>query len=127
MPLSLLAVIVDCHDALRLAGFWAEVLGGAATPRNPGECVVISPGGGTPLYFMEVPEPKRGKNRLHLDVATPGSMQDEVERLVALGATLHEVRTDPASFDNPDTWTVMTDPEGHEFCVSSTSTLTGWG
>jgi glyoxalase superfamily protein len=37
-----------------------------------------------------------------------------------------EVRQDPASYDNPDTWTVMRDPEGNEFCVTSTATLTGW-
>jgi hypothetical protein len=36
-----------------------------------------------------------------------------------------EVRQDPASYDNPDTFTVMRDPEGNEFCVTSTSTLTG--
>jgi hypothetical protein len=36
-----------------------------------------------------------------------------------------EVRQDPAPFDHPDTWTVMRDPEVNEFCVTSTSTLTG--
>jgi hypothetical protein len=35
-----------------------------------------------------------------------------VERLVAAGASQVEVRQDPDSFDNPDTWTVMLDPEG---------------
>jgi len=52
-------------------------------------------------------------------------MEAEVTRLVETGAQLVEVRQDPASFDNPDTWTVMRDPEGNEFCVTSTSTLTG--
>jgi hypothetical protein len=33
---------------------------------------------------------------------------------------------DPAWMDNPDTWTVLRDPEGNEFCVTSTATLTGW-
>jgi hypothetical protein len=36
------------------------------------------------------------------------------------------VRQDAASLDNPDTWTLMRDPEGNEFCLTSTSTLTGW-
>jgi hypothetical protein len=87
----------------------------SATPLVPG---------GT-LYFMKVPEPKVGKDRLRLDVVTSGSMEAEVARLVEAGAELVEVRQDPAAFDNPDTWTVMRDPEGNEFCVTSTSTLTG--
>jgi len=45
---------------------------------------------------------------------------------VALGARLVEVRQDPATHDNPDTWTVMEDPEGNVFCVSSVRTVTGW-
>jgi predicted enzyme related to lactoylglutathione lyase len=52
-------------------------------------------------------------------------MQAEVARLAEAGAELVEVRQDPASYDNPDTWAVMRDPEGNEFCVTSTSTLTG--
>ena len=53
------------------------------------------------------------------------SMDAEVARLVEAGAQLVEVRQDPGQFDNPDTWTVMRDPEGNEFCVTSTLTLTG--
>jgi hypothetical protein len=83
-------------------------------------------GGGASLYFMKVPEPKAGKNRLHLDLLTEGSMEAEVARLARAGAEVVEVRQDPASMDNPDTWTVMRDPEGNEFCVTSTATLTGW-
>jgi len=44
------------------------------------------------MYFMRVPEPKVGKNRLHLDLLTDGPMSDEVDRPVALGARLVEVR-----------------------------------
>jgi Glyoxalase-like domain len=61
---------------------------------------------------MKVPEPKVGKNRLHLDLVTSGPMQAEVTRLAQAGAQLVEVRHDPASHENPDTWTVMRDPEG---------------
>ena len=59
------------------------------------------------------------------DLVTSGSMAAEVKRLVEAGAELVEVRQDPGSFDNPDTWTVLRDPEGNEFCVTSTATLTG--
>jgi glyoxalase superfamily protein len=49
-------------------------------------------GAGGSLYFMKVPEPKVGKNRLHLDLVTSGSMEAEVTRLVEAGAELVEVR-----------------------------------
>jgi hypothetical protein len=75
---------------------------------------------------MKVPEPKVVKNRLHLDLITEGSMESEVARLVEAGASVVEAREDPDSLDNPDTWTVMKDPEGNEFSVTSTRTLTGW-
>ena len=127
MSLSLLTVVVDCRDPRRQAGFWAEALAYEVSQRNSDEFQVRDPAGiGGSLYFMKVPEPKAGKNRLHLDLVTQGSMQAEVTRLVDAGAELVEVRQDPTSLDNPDTWTVMRDPEGNEFCVTSTSTLTGW-
>lgn len=127
MSVSLLAVVVDCHDPLRQAEFWAQALAYKVSQRNPDEFQVSDPiGAGRSLYFMKVPEPKAGKNRLHLDLVTDGSMEAEVIRLVEAGAQVIEVRQDPASYDNPDSWTVMRDPEGNEFCVSSTATLTGW-
>ncbi|MFI6601668.1 VOC family protein [Nonomuraea sp. NPDC050536] len=127
MSVSLLTVVVDCHDPRSQAEFWAQALAYKVNQRNPDEFQVSDPGGvGGSLYFMKVPEPKVGKNRLHLDLVTSGSMKAEVSRLVEAGAQLVEVRQDPAFLDNPDTWTVMRDPEGNEFCVTSTSTMTGW-
>jgi predicted enzyme related to lactoylglutathione lyase len=126
VSVSLLAVIVDCRDPGRQAGFWAHALAYQVRQRNPDEFLVSDPAGADgSLYFMKVPEPKVGKNRLHLNLVTSGSMQAEVARLAEAGAELVEVRQDPASYDNPDTWAVMRDPEGNEFCVTSTSTLTG--
>jgi predicted enzyme related to lactoylglutathione lyase len=126
VSVSVLAVIVDCHDPRRQAEWWAQVLDHEVNQRNPDEFQVSDPAGaGGSLYFMKVPEPKAGKNRLHLDLVTPGSMEAEVARLVAAGAQVVEVRQDPTSLDNPDTWTVMRDPEGNEFCVTSALTLTG--
>jgi hypothetical protein len=126
VSVSLLSVIVDCRDPRRQAEWWAQVLAYQVSQRNPDEFQVSDPAGaGGSLYFMKVPEPKVGKNRLHLDLVTPGSMETEVARLIEAGAQVVEVRQDPASFDNPDIWTVMHDPEGNEFCVTSTLTLTG--
>jgi Glyoxalase-like domain len=82
---------------------------------------------GFPVYFLKVPEPKVGKNRFHLDLVTDGSMPEEVDRLVKLGARVIDVRRDdPESHVNPDTWTVLEDLEGNVFCVTSSTTLSGW-
>jgi hypothetical protein len=79
VSVSLLAVIVDCHDPRRQAEWWAQVLAYEVNQRNPDEFQVSDPAGaGGLLYFMKVPEPKVGKNRLHLDLVTPGSMEAEV-------------------------------------------------
>jgi hypothetical protein len=127
MSSSLLAVVIDCRDPEAQAGFWSRVLDADVRRRNADEYLVGDPHGrSTPLYFMRVPEPKTGKNRLHLDLLTEGPLEDEIGRLKEIGARLVEVRQDPASFDNPDTWAVLEDPEDHVFCVSSASTLTGW-
>jgi hypothetical protein len=126
MASSLLATVVDCRDPRRQAAFWAEVLAYVVNERNTDEFQVSDPSGvGSWLYFMKVPEPKVGKNRLHLDLLTEGPMESEVARLVAAGARLIEVRQDPPSFKNPDTWTVLEDPESNVFCVTSSMTLSG--
>jgi len=127
MPDSLLTVDVDCRDPRREAEFWARVLAYKVSQRNRDEFRVSDPAGaGGSLCFMKVPEPTAAKDWPDLDVVTSGSVEDEVTRLVEAGAELVEVRQDPSSGDNPDTWTVMRDPEGNEFCVTSTSAMTRW-
>jgi hypothetical protein len=127
MSSSVFAVVVDCQDPRRQADFWSKALSSDLTERNTDEFLVTDPAGRfTPLYFMAVPEPRTEKNRLHLDLLTVGTLDDEVSRLTSLGATLVELRQDPPSLENPDTWAVLEDPEGHVFCVTSTATLTGW-
>jgi hypothetical protein len=74
---------------------------------------------------MKVPKPKRGKNRLHLDLANTDELEAEVNRMVSIGASLVEWRSDPDMMDNPDRWAVLRDPEGNEFCVTVKS-LPGW-
>jgi len=126
MTTSLLAIVVDCRDSLSQAKYWATVLGHQVSERNAGEYEVSdSSRGGTPLYFMNVPEPKALKNRLHIDITADGSLEDEVARLVSRGGTLVEMRQDPATLANPDTWAVMQDPEGNEFCVLTAGSVTG--
>jgi hypothetical protein len=126
MTTSLLAIVVDCRDASSQANWWAEVLGHQVSERNPDEYEVSEPSSGrTPLYFMNVPEPKTAKDRLHIDVTVDEPLADGVARLVAMGATVLDMRQDPDTFANPDTWAVMQDPEGNEFCVFNVDTVTG--
>jgi hypothetical protein len=123
---SLLAIVVDCRDSLAQATWWATVLGHEVSERNTDEYEVSQPSSGrTPLYFMNVPELKTVKNRLHIDVTVDGSLEDGVARLVTVGATLVDLRQDPETLANPDTWAVMQDPEGNEFCVFDIDTVTG--
>src|SRR5690348_5533055 len=106
-------LIVDAADPRRLAGFWAAVLGWQPTGRYEGAVEVAgSPGTGPSLVFVPVPEPKTVKNRLHVDVNPVGCDQaQEVERLIGLGARRVDVG------QGEQTWVVLADPEGNEFCV----------
>jgi len=61
----------------------------------------------------------------YLDLTTDGPLEDWVSQLVSVGATLVEMRQDPATFANPDTWAVLQDPEGNEFCVLNAESVTG--
>jgi predicted enzyme related to lactoylglutathione lyase len=123
---SVLAIVFDCQDSYAVARFWSRVLGEDLVERDAGEYRVGRPTQGGPiLYFMNVPEVKSVKNRVHIDVMTREPMVDEVTRLTALGATVVDVRADPDDRQNADRWTVMVDPEGNEFCVTSAD-LPGW-
>ena len=109
-------LVIDCHDAERLAGFWHEVLGWElVTAQDEGEIELRGPADAPTLLFAPVPEPKSVKNRLHMDVSPVNSSRDEeVERVLALGAT----RVDVGQGADVS-WVVLADPEGNEFCVLS--------
>jgi len=82
-------------------------------PRHE-ECMIFSTDGRTRLLFVEVPEAKRVKNRLHFDLRpTDATREAEVARLLGLGAT------EVADHRRPDGggWVTLADPEGNEFCV----------
>ena len=115
MSLSLDTVTIDCADPVRLATFWCEALGYEldVDPTDDEGAWAKDPSSGTRgLFFQRVPEAKSGKVRIHLDVRPSGSMAEEVDRLVALGATVSGRVDVEGSF-----WTILLDPEGHEFCV----------
>lgn len=133
---------IDCADPDRLAAFWAAVLGYAVAVPPAGYAswqdfsraagregeswsAAVDPAGSGPrMLFHRVPEPKAGKNRVHLDVRVSGAgevpaqtrrrqVNAEVERLQTLGGT--HLRTEE---DEHDYFAVMTDPEGNEFCIN---------
>jgi predicted enzyme related to lactoylglutathione lyase len=108
-------VAIDCSDAYRLARFWSEVTGCPLHPQDrqgDPETQVMLPEGPL-LYFNQVPEPKTIKNRLHLCLRPTTSREEEVERLLNLGATMVTDRRTPDGAG----WVVLADPEGNEFCV----------
>ena len=109
---------VDCANAYELSEWWKPVLGYVdieGDPNLPGheECMIRDPETGHQLLFIEVPDEKAVKNRLHLDLR-PDDQAAEVARFESLGA----VRVDIGQEGNADvTWVVLADPEGNEFCV----------
>ena len=115
MPLSLHHIIIDAYDLAGLSRFWAEVLDWKVLSEREREVVIGATATATiGICFMPVTDTKVVKNRLHLDLA-PGSPADrdpEIERVIALGARLVDVGQ-----TGNESWTVLADPEGNEFCV----------
>jgi predicted enzyme related to lactoylglutathione lyase len=111
-----LEVVLDCSDPEKLMGFWQEALRYRVHYSEPSLAVLVPQDADTsPLLLQRVPEPKAGKNRMHMDIITE-EVEVEVERLESLGARrLHDgVR----SF-GPTRWVTMADPDNNEFCVST--------
>ena len=113
---------IDCADPRGLARFWCSVLdyevhdeadgvvtiGPPRVPRGKNDLGLVPPA----LTFAHVPEGKTGKNRLHLDVNPADREQgEEVRRLLDLGARHADVG------QGEESWVVLADPEGNEFCV----------
>jgi catechol 2,3-dioxygenase-like lactoylglutathione lyase family enzyme len=115
-------IAFDCDNVLKIATFWSAVLG---RPLDKGSSEQFASIGGTDaerhepaLYFNKVPEPKRAKNRVHLDLVNPDP--SAVDELIRLGAAVIGEHKIPGQ-----RWTVMQDPEGNEFDIAAKS-FTGW-
>lgn len=111
MTLRLGMVTIDCENPRTLAGFWTRALG-VEVSADYGEFMLLGdPEKGVLLGLQQVPEPRSGKNRIHVDFGTDDRAA-EVARLVGLGA--REI----AEHEVPGlSWTVLADPEGNQFCV----------
>jgi Glyoxalase-like domain len=110
MPSYIKSVTFDCSDALVAARFWAAALNSdVEEDSTSAKAFVEAPGWGGPnMWFVQVPEPKTAKNRMHFDLRAPGSVEAEVARLAGLGAVV---------VSRLESLTIMHDPDGHEFCV----------
>ena len=121
---------VDCTNAYALSEWWKQLLGYVDLPDDPNlpdheECMIQRPDGGHRLLFIEVPDEKVVKNRVHLDLRPrTGTRDEELERLLAHGAAQVE---DLRGLHGPGSgWVVLADPEGNEFCIlRSEAELTG--
>ena len=110
-------VTVDCADAYELASFWSRVTGWPMSDQDfPGdpEALLEPPAPVPGILFVQVPDAKTVKNRIHFDwQPTERSREEEVERVLALGARLHEDHRRPDGRG----WVTLLDPEGNEFCI----------
>jgi len=104
------SVTFDCGDVLAVATFWAAALGSDVDEDSTTAKAWVEPAGwgGPSLWFQRVPEGKTAKNRQHFDLRAVGPLDDEVQRLVGLGARVVSPGHDLVA---------MADPEGNEFCV----------
>jgi predicted enzyme related to lactoylglutathione lyase len=110
-------LVLDCAEPKRLGAFWREALyyRDYYSDANLAVLVPRQEGIGSPLLLQRVPEPKAGKNRMHLDIVVD-DIEAEVDRLYDLGAQRIDVGVQ--SFAGTR-WVRMSDPEQNEFCVST--------
>ena len=115
MTCHLLALCFDANDPLRLARFWAGVLGWEMAG-DPEDGIALRPSDDTGfrIRFLPTQELKAGQNQLHFDL-TSTSLEDQqqtVARSLGLGARRIDIGQRPE-----EGHVVLADPEGNEFCV----------
>lgn len=113
-------ICFDAHDPYAQTTWWNQVLEdftmGEEDQPGDEECGLEGPDQQAVL-FLRVPEHKTVKNRMHLClVAADGTRDTEIDRLIALGATVVDDRRTPEGKG----WAVLADPEGNEFCIVRT-------
>ncbi|MWA01971.1 VOC family protein [Actinomadura sp. LD22] len=119
MACRITELVIDCRDPETLAEFWCAVLGYTVLERDDIGDIEIGPGGtelgedGLRLVLSRSDDPRHGKLPLHFDVnATDRDQDEELQRLLDLGA-----RTADVGQTGEESWHVLADPEGNEFCL----------
>ena len=114
MATRLYSVVIDCAQPAVLARWWSDAIGWPVTFEEPDEVVVEGDDDDVPaLVFVPVADPKVGKNRVHLDLAS-----DSIEHQAAIVARLVARGARPVDIGQGDVpWVVLADPEGNELCV----------
>lgn len=124
MAVALHHIVIDAHDLSGLARFWAAVLHWQIISEREREVIIgLDEHAPMGICFMPVTEPKRTKNRLHFDLNAEGAEDRaaEIERILELGAKRVDIGQ-----TGDESWTVLADPEGNEFCiVRPKTTLSG--
>ena len=119
MACHIATTTVDSRNAFAQSLFWSAVLGFAEDPDDPNkpeheECLIQSPDRTQRILFIDVPEAKQVKNRIHFDLEpTDATRDEELQRLLDLGAT----QVDDRRLSDGRGWVVLSDPEGNEFCI----------
>jgi catechol 2,3-dioxygenase-like lactoylglutathione lyase family enzyme len=119
MACHIATTTVDSRNAFAQSLFWSAVLGFAEDADDPNkpeheECLIQSPDGTQRILFIDVPEAKQIKNRIHFDLEpTDVTRDEELQRLFDLGAT----QVDDRRLPDGRGWVVLSDPEGNEFCI----------
>ena len=113
MTLTWEQVVIDSEDVISQGHWWADALGWQIIDEADDGIEIQNPDGSHPtILVLAVPEAKTVKNRLHLDFV-PDDQAAEVDRLISMGATRVDIGQGEQS------WVVLADPEGNEFCVLS--------
>ncbi|HJP76404.1 MAG TPA: VOC family protein [Pseudonocardiaceae bacterium] len=118
MACRITELVIDCADPQRLGDFWCEVLGYVELGWIDDALEIGPPGTGfggllPTLVLSPATTPKAGKLPLHLDVNPTDRDQDaELERLLAAGARKADIGQ-----TGDESWHVLVDPEGNEFCL----------
>jgi predicted enzyme related to lactoylglutathione lyase len=103
---------LDCRDLDGMSAFWQAAAGFDVEGTIEGRYVALE-GHGVSLTLQHVADPKTLKNRMHMDLLVE-NLEQEIPRLEGLGAS----RVTPAArHEFGQTWYVLADPEGNEFCV----------
>ena len=111
MSIRLGSTVINCADIETMTDFWGEALALVPDQREAGDDFRVLRGERVNLSLQVAEAPVSARDQMHLDLYSDDG-QAQVDRLVALGATrVREVH------DPDDTYVVLRDPEGNEFCV----------